>query len=367
MACNAAHWIAGQAGVIPLAVAEPGVAKTELHRALARAANRRFLVLMLDQSMPEDMGGYPVVRSIEHDGQEHTVMAHIHDERFVRATLEPSVLLVDELTNTGHSVQAAALQLMAEGIPGCWIFAAANPPEKAAAGVELAPPMVNRLCVLEWEIPRDAVLSGFRNGFVFPEPEIPLLPDDWQVCCPRWGALLASFIDRFPELLQAFPADLSKASEPYPTCRSWTNAGRLLAAAESVGADEEVRAKLVYGCVGQAAGTQFFAWLSQQDLPDPEDLLRTPSMVSLPRRGDLAIAIVGSVVGAVRRKASPDRWEAARDVLEHAYRQQPEVAIAAEGGLWQIKPAGYLPRSRNGVSREMSQTRLGGAQARMGG
>ncbi len=67
------------------------------------------------------------------------------------AHLTPSVILFDELTNAGHAIQAAALQLMQDGIPGCWMYAAANPPDLAAAGVDLTPPMVNRLCILQWE------------------------------------------------------------------------------------------------------------------------------------------------------------------------------------------------------------------------
>src|SRR5262245_32949922 len=154
---NWAYWIAGQAGVIPVALGMPGVAKTESTRALANSTGRMFLPVMLDQILPEDLGGYPVVRQFEHNGQALDVVQRVHDEKFIRARLEPSVMLIDELTNVGHAQQAAALQLMAEGIQCCWIFAAANPPEQAAAGVELTPPMVNRLCILNWEIDRDAV------------------------------------------------------------------------------------------------------------------------------------------------------------------------------------------------------------------
>jgi MoxR-like ATPase len=113
---NWAYWVAGQAGVIPIALGMPGVAKTESTRALAYAARRRFLPVMLDQVLPEDLGGYPVVKEIDHDGRRVEVMRRVLDEKFVMARLEPSVMLIDELTNTGHSTQAAALQLMAEGI-----------------------------------------------------------------------------------------------------------------------------------------------------------------------------------------------------------------------------------------------------------
>ena len=55
----------------------------------------------------------------------------------LRAELEPTVVLLDELTCAGHSIQAAALQWVNNPSPACWMFAAANPPDKAAAGVDL--------------------------------------------------------------------------------------------------------------------------------------------------------------------------------------------------------------------------------------
>ena len=358
---NHAHFIAGQAGVIPLSLGIPGVAKTATHQALAEAAGRQFRALMLDQCLPEDLGGYPVVRSIQHAGEAFDAMAKVHDERFVRCRLEPSILLIDELTNCGHSTQAAALQLMAEGIEGCWVFAAANPIDKAAAGVDLTPPMVNRLCVLQWETDRESVLAGWRRGFHFPAPAIPVLPDNWRDYCRRWGTLLAMFAEHFPELLEAFPTDLAKASEPYPTPRSWTNVGKLLAAAESVGASEEVQAKLVYGCVGLGAGSQFLRWLEQQGLPDPEWLLSNPGRLALPRRGDMAIAILSSVLNRVRANRTAERWEAGCDVLEAAYGQSAEIAMAALGSLWKLKPEGHNPAARNGKWREMNQAVIGEA------
>ena len=45
------------------------------------------------------------------------------------------------------------------------------------AGVDLTPPMVNRLCVIPWETPVEAIRQGWRNGLEFPAPEIPLLED----------------------------------------------------------------------------------------------------------------------------------------------------------------------------------------------
>jgi hypothetical protein len=44
---NWAYWFAGQAGVIPVAIGSPGMAKTASTQALARKANRVFLPVRL--------------------------------------------------------------------------------------------------------------------------------------------------------------------------------------------------------------------------------------------------------------------------------------------------------------------------------
>jgi hypothetical protein len=356
---NWAHYIAMQAGVVPLSLGIPGVAKTASHAALARKAGRTFLPIMLDQCLPEDLGGFPVVRDLEIGEAKVSVMRKVLDERMMLARQTPSAVLVDELTNCAHSVQAAALEFLNNPPDGCWMGAAANPVDKAASGVDLAPPMVNRLCALEWETDVEAIEEGWRNGFEFPEPEVPILPADWKAYCVKWGRLLAQFRVHFPDLIEAYPQDPTQASQPWPSPRSWTNAGKLLAAAESVGASDAVQAKLVYGCVGQAPGTVFLRWLADQDLPNPDLLLANPGSLKLPRRGDMAVAVISSVFNRVRERRDSDTWEAAFDVLEVAYRQNQEVAMAAEGSLWKLKPEGYAPRSRNGAAAEMRKARIG--------
>jgi hypothetical protein len=52
---------------------------------------------MLDQSLPEDLKGYPLVQEIETDGRTVKAMVHVLEEARLRAELEPSVVLLDEL------------------------------------------------------------------------------------------------------------------------------------------------------------------------------------------------------------------------------------------------------------------------------
>ena len=107
---------------------------------------------------------------------------------------------------------------------------------------------------------------------------------NWMDYAAKWGARCAS-LNRIPALLDAYPRDPAKASQPFPSPRSWTNLVKLLAAADSVG-PTRMRGQLVHGTVGTEAGIQFLIWLSQQGLPDPEIILADPSSLRLPQRGD---------------------------------------------------------------------------------
>ena len=98
------------------------------------------------------------------------------------------------------------------------------------------------------------------------------------------------------------------------------------------------------------------------NLPDPEALLAQPHTLKLPARFDLAKAIIGSVLGRVRADCTPNRWEACYDLLEMAFEQQPETAMASEGTLIKIKPQNHMPKIRKSAAAvEMRKIRLGQA------
>ncbi len=79
-------------------------------------------------------------------------------------------------------------------------------------------------------------------------------------------------------------------------------------------------------------------FLDTQALPDPEDVLVAPETLRLPSRGDLAVAIVKSILARVEADNSIPRWERCCDVFEATYQQNKEVAMAGYGKLWKLKP-----------------------------
>lgn len=361
MQLNWACLIPPQIQIVSYAQGSPGVGKSAIIRALAEKTNRRYLALYLEGLAPEDIAGIPVPRSVDVNGKLEECSFRLFEETYLRATLEPSIVLLDELNQASHSVMAAAQEVWLNPPPAnCWCFAAGNPLEQATNGVEFSAPFVNRMCVVDWTCPEDVIKAGWRTGFKsYPSCEFPIVPADYlDTFGSFWGNILADFADRYPELFNRCPEDSSQASKPWPSPRSWTNVGKLMAAADSVGADSLTKNMLIKGCVGDAASQQFQRFVTSLQLPDPEEILAMPHTLKLPVRFDMSRAIIASVIGRVKANCTGLRWEQGYDVLETAFQQQAEVAMASEGTLWKIKPEGHMPRPRNGVAAEMRKLRM---------
>lgn len=355
--------ISAQCGVVPLVYGLPGVGKTAVFRQLAEKAGRRFLQCILRQMMPEDLGGVPVPSEITIGDTAHKCVVKLLGEEMVRAQHEPTLLLLDEFNHAGHDVMGAAQEWINNPPASCWMIACSNPVECSTNGVELAPPVVNRMCVFRWERPVADRRAGWANGFQdYPAASLPLVePDYLGVYGKRWGEVLCGFEDRFGGLFgdQAFPKDVTKASEPWPSDRSWTNVGKLMCGCDSVGATASVRAECVRGCVGDGASREFLAWVQAQDLPDPYDLLAAPLDLDIAgKRFDIARATLMSVLGAVKALGTPEAWEQGANVIEVAYRQAEEITAVCFAGLWKCQPIGYVPRVRNGVFAELRKLLL---------
>lgn len=355
MSHNAAFFIAAQAGVTPLAVGMPGCAKSASMLAFARATNRRIYTLIGSLRDPADIGGYP--HPDGHNGA--TCMKLVPPEWAAHCCNgEPWIVFLDELTTVVPAVQAAMLRVIAERVVGdlvlpdnTWLVAAANPPDVAANGQELEPPMANRICHLKWDMDWEAFDSGLMNGLKFPATSFPVLPDNWQDQIGAIGSLVAAFRKRKPGLFDAFPKeDRSKASGAWPSPRSWTNAVRCLAAAESVNADDGIKHQLVEGCVGYAAAIEFSEWRRNLDLPDPEEMIeealaarkaKRPMKYKHPDRPDKLIALLGSVSHAVISQGNTvERWEAGMAIIEAAAKHEVDVAMSCAKMLASNVPKG---------------------------
>ncbi|TMR12112.1 AAA family ATPase, partial [Nonomuraea turkmeniaca] len=272
----------------------PGTGKTSAVLALGRRLGLPVEVVVGSIREPSDFAGLPVVR----DGG--TWLAPPRwAERLAAAG--SGILFLDELTTAPPAVQAAMLRVVLERAVGdlvlpapVRIVAAANPPEQAADGWDLSAPLANRLIHLDWKVSAASVAEGFTGGFPVPDPARWSAPSEAAVARAR--ALVGAFLRVRPELVLAVPDGPGRA---WPSPRTWDLAATALACASARPATtgtqgtpasaagtrmppdpagvERVRAELVVGAVGEAAGFELLSWLRDLDLPDPETLLADPA------------------------------------------------------------------------------------------
>lgn len=326
-----------QTGIPLLLKGMPGEGKTAYINALARAAGRDIETIIASIRDASEMGGLPMEKP-------EGIVMHPPAWAVRLAKSKAPILFFDEITCVMPAGQAALLRIIHERVVGelklpdnIWMLAAANPPEVAANGWELSPPMANRFAHLNWELSREAWEDGMITGFK--DPKVDVLPDNWREGIPRARALVASFIHVKPSLLRAFPKTQADQGGPWPSPRSWDMAATVFAAAESVGADPY---DLVRCCVGDGAALEFGQYVKNADLPDPMSMLNNPEEIQwTANRDDRAYAMLASVTAFVIGRNDPKLWERAFLVLESAVKaNKKDLAAVSMPQLLKNQPKG---------------------------
>jgi hypothetical protein len=323
----------------------PGIGKTSAVREMADVSELPCEVVIASIREPSDFAGLPVVAA---DGGGVSLAAPQWAERLAEAGR--GVLFLDEVSTAPPAVQAALLRVVLERsvgdleLPdGVAVVAAANPPDQAADGWDLAAALANRFCHLEWTLEPREWADGLLAGFT--AMQVPSFAgNELDHHLPVAQSLVSAFVVARPHLMYAPPRDAAGAGLAWPSPRAWAMAARLLAAAEVAEAAQEVKVTLVAGCVGVATAAEFFAWSTDLELPDPEAVLADPNSYQVPDRGDRAYASLAAIVGAVLANNTPARWEAAWHAIAAGVRDgKADIAVAAVRTLVQHRPAGAQP------------------------
>src|SRR5262245_53543086 len=236
--------VAVHARVPVLLWGSPGTGKTSLVRALGEALGWPVEIVIGSIREPADFAGLPVVA-----GGSVELAPPSWARRLADAAI--GLLFLDELTTAPPAVQAAMLRVVLERVVGdlalpedVRVVAAANPPNEAADGWELAAPLANRLVHLDWPVDATAVAQGLAVGFPAPPPVSTREPTPAQDAVAR--AAVAAFLQVRPGLTLQVPSSAA-VSRGWPSPRSWEAVSTLLAACDACAASEDARADLVMG------------------------------------------------------------------------------------------------------------------------
>lgn len=321
----------------------PGVGKTASIEAAARSWGYHPETIVGSVREAPDFMGFP-----REDGS-YTPLAWA--SRLAEA--DRGLLFLDELTTAAPSVQRVMLRVIEERYVGDFhlpdsvaIVAAANPPEVAVDGWELAAPVANRLFHIDWHFDIEAWLDGVVTDFVDSAPPSldSMLGNGSDVDKARVRGAITAFLRQRPELTQSFPANPADAGKAWPSPRTWTKAMAILG--ELRPDDDDAALLVLKGCVGEGAAIEYLSWVAATDLADPEAVLANPAIVDwASERPDRLFALIGSVSALVRMRLNADKknsavWESGMAVLVAcAEGNRPDAATPAARALLNLKPA----------------------------
>lgn len=310
----------------------PGQGKTQVVNHFAKQLKRKPATIIAGIREPSDFIGLPALKS---ESMEYYPPKWAKD---LAKEERAGIVFFDEVSTAPPSVQAALLRVCLERVVGeleldneTRIIAAANPPGIAADGWDLAAPLANRFCHIEWRLPAAVVAKGFKG--MWPEYELPTIDEkyfqnDVNDELSTIGDFLLRSESAKTKITTAVPDSIEARSKGFPTPRSWEMAAKASAAVTHLNLDEGLRKLLLTGCVGKVAGEQYMTYRNETDLPDPEDIIANPLM-DLDLRPDKANRIGHTVLRAYKEDPTSDRWKQVSKFLVRLFDEgKPDVAYS---------------------------------------
>lgn len=298
---------------------DPGGGKSER---IVEACNESGLLaepLFLSTAQPEDIGGIPMP---DGKGDVTTVFANPLVKTVIKA--KRGVIFVDELTCARPAVQGAGLSVVRDRIiannrlpGGVRVIAAANPPESAAGGWSLAPPMANRLMHFTVAKPQNSEwaewrMRGIRHRAVAERNDEDLIKSRWPDVFPKYCALFAGFMTSAPpETLHSMPKEgHPDRGRAWRSPRTWAMATNVAATCAALGPEtEKLRLDFIAACVGDGPAAEWAEWVEKANMPSAEDVL-SGKWAPDKRRLDICFAAYNQAIAWT--VARPDKEDRAR-------------------------------------------------------
>jgi hypothetical protein len=321
----------------------PGQGKTSVIRHIASIQKRHLEVILASIREPQDFAGLPMLAN-----GVATLMPPDWAKRLAQE--KNGILFTDEVNTAPPSVQAALLRVCLDKVAGdCHlgddtsVVAAANPPELAADGWDLAPPLANRFCHLNWNLPPEIVRDGLAGNWASYVVDMPSQEKiDQAILAER--AVLAGFLASRPDLTTVLPKSAVEQGRAFPTPRSWDMVAKLSGWITAANLDSGVRRILVLGCVGTGAAAEYMTYRENIDLPNPEEIFKNFNSFKLPTRLDKIYVIGASLMSALRNSTTLERWNTVGKVLELIAKSgHPDLAVTFARDWIRIRPENATP------------------------
>lgn len=292
----------------------PGIGKSKRVKTAARRLGLDCYVLFPSTLQPEDVAGVLVP-----DGKGGANKISMLDAVRKLDKAGRGVLFIDELTGARPATQGALLGAVLDRQFGdiklpntVRIISAGNPPEEAAGGWDLEPPMANRFAhyvigvpsAKEWVnyllaqgAPRDTSIMDYEE----------VLKNNWEAAWARSQGFFAGFQEKTNgRFLHVMPKEGDRnRGRAWASPRSWEDAARSAAtcmALSSVLQDsEDLMIDFITACIGPGCSGEFMTWLKEANLPNPEDVLKngwTPDKLRIDRNYAVYTAMTAFVLGA---------------------------------------------------------------------
>lgn len=260
-----------------------GIGKSDRVKAGAAAVDLLCEDMRPATCQPEDFSGTPWRGK---DG-ELELRCFLQAARRLMTVLDGrGLLFIDEASCATPTVQGAMLgavldrRIGDEEFPlGIRVLLAANPPEYAAGGWGLEPPLANRMghfwigcpSVIDW----GNWLMTEENKKVTPIVQSEnRVKENWAVNWADVKGLLYGFMQTSPSLLHVQPEpDHPDSGYNWPSPRTWIMGGRCVATVRSLGLNKELENIMMEGFVGSGAALSWQTWVHEADLPNPRKVL----------------------------------------------------------------------------------------------
>lgn len=287
-----------EADIPGLLTGAPGIGKSEIVAAVAKARGADFVDIRLSLFDPVDLRGLPMLINGETVWQRPAI--------WPRETGRETVLFLDEIDRASPAVMSAAMQLVLDRkigehvLPAGVRILAANNGRTDKVGTNRMPSaLANRFCHLDIDADAQAWAEWALAAGVAPE--------------------LVGFINFRPALLHVATMDEAdrKALEDraFPSPRAWVRVAKL------IGQPDALRHTLAAGLVGKGPAAEFEGFVrTMRGLPSLAAVLADPMGAPLVTDPGAQYAMSA----ALARRAAPDNFAA---VLAYAARMPREFEI----------------------------------------